>query len=1229
MTASVTSAAAGTDTSTEEVQPSFRFPASYAQQRLWFIDQLDPGLSTYNVPVALRIQGKLDPGAFKSTFQEIVNRHESLRTTFSGDDAEPQQVVWPTLELDLPLIDLQSLPESEREAEARTHALQDASLAFDLVRGPLLRLKLVRLDEQDHVLVVTLHHIICDAWSVAILIREVSALYAAFSTGKPSPLPALPLQYVDYTAWQRKWLQGDALNNQIEYWKRQLAGVGPLELPTDRPRPQAFSSRGGTEGARIAANLLGKIKELGRQQGATLFITLLAAFHALLYRYTGQHDVTVGSPIAGRRRPEMETLIGFFVNTLVLRADVSGNATFKELLQQVKETTLQAFAHQDVPFEKLVEILQPERDLSRPPLFQVMLVLQNVPPGALELAPAKLSPFSLGTQTAKFEFTLILAENNSELQCSLGYSSDLFDASTAQRMLEHFQKLLSSLVAGPHLRLGELLLLTENEKQTIEHWNRTGQSYPLECSVYQLFEQQVLQTPNELAVTYESERLTYAELNARSNQLAHYLRMHGVGPDERVGICMNRSLEMIVGLMGILKAGGAYIPLDPTYPQERLSYMLDNSGMRVLLTESALKDLLPTHSARTVTVDTAWKEISNCRTDSPGVQVLPENIAYVIYTSGSTGKPKGVALPHRAISNLIHWQVRSFEFPLKNTLQFTSLSFDVSVQEIFSTLIAGGILHLIDDDVRRDIPQLRHVIAQKQIERIFLPFVALDYLSKAYMEESSPECRLREVITAGEQLQITPAIQQLFRQNQDAVLVNHYGPSETHLATFYTLRGDSSNWPKLPPVGKGIANAQLHVLNAWLEPAPVGVSGELFIAGAGMARGYLNNPDLTAERFLPNPFSYKAGDRLYKTGDIVRWRKDGELEFLGRIDGQVKIRGYRIELGEIESVLRQHPSVEQAVVVVQQDESRQKRLIGYVVLRQQITSDELREAIQNRLPEYMVPSVFMVLKSIPLTPTGKTDRRALPAPVPETGEKETYVAPRTPTEQLLTQVWTDVLGRTQISMDDDFFALGGHSLLATQVISRIRKVFQIEVPLRRLFEAPTIAKLAKVIEQLAQPFTPADNAPLAHKKVATTIPLSYAQQRLWFIDQLTPGHAVYHIPAAVRILGPLDLQALQKTLDEIVRRHESLRTRFIAVDGEAMQVIDPPATLQLAPIDLSFVPATEREAKAKEIALEEIRAPFDLSRGPLFRVKLLRTADDNHVLVTTMHHIISDGWSIG
>jgi amino acid adenylation domain-containing protein len=1210
----------------------FSFPASFAQQRLWFIDQLEPNLPTYNVSGAARIRASLDAGILKKSFQEIVDRHETLRTTFMAEGGEPQQVIWEKSEVELPLSDLRSLPPEQREAEARRQVEEDVRRPFDLVRGPLLRLRLFQLDEQDHVVLMNVHHIVSDAWSLGVLMRELSALYTAFSAGKSSPLPSLPIQYVDYTAWQREWLQGEVLEKQIRYWQRQLAGVSLLELLTDRPRPAVLTYRGKTQAVTISSILVDKLKELGRQQGATLYMTVLAAFQALLYRYSGQPDIAVGSPIAGRRRPEMELLIGFFVNTLVLRADISGNMSFVQLLQQVRETTLEAYAHQDVPFERLVEILQPGRDLSRSPLFQVMFVLQNVPPAALELGSAKLVSFPFGTGTAKFDLTFILTENNSELQGGLSYSTDLFDDDTVERMIEHFKKLLGGIVAEPHRRLAAIPLLTrEEEKQVVEQWNHTGKLYPQERWVHEMFAEQAIKSPHEVALTYGSRQWTYAELDQRSNQLAHYLIAQDVGPDERVGICMQRGPEMIVGLLGVVKAGGAYIPLDPAYPRARLEYMLENSAMRMLLTESGFSELLPHNATKKLLLDTAWPEISNCSRQSPRVQLSGENIAYVIYTSGSTGKPKGVALPHRALSNLIQWQMESFVFSLKNTLQFTSMSFDVSVQEIFSTLASGGVLHLIDDDMRKDISQLKHLMNDRRIERIFLPFVALDYLCKTYLEEDAPECTLREVITGGEQLQITPAIMQLFQRLRGAVLVNHYGPSETHVCNSYTLRGDSSQWPKLPAIGKPITNAQLYVLNEWMELTPLGVPGELFIAGAGMARGYLNNPDLTAERFVPNPFSHTAGDRLYKTGDIVRWRKDGELEFLGRIDGQVKIRGYRIELGEIETVLRQHPAVEQAVVIVREDELKQKQLIAYLVLRHQIAAPELREELQSRLPEYMVPSVFMVLEKIPLTPSGKTDRRALPLPqADQSPSKQSAIAPRTPTEELLAQIWTAVLGRTQISVDDDFFALGGHSLLATQVTARIRNVFKVDLPLRRLFEAPTISKLAKVVDQLTAASVSQKIPPLHPVPKDGPIPLSYAQRRLWFIDQLAPGQmTVYNIPASVRIVGPLNMQALQQALNEILRRHESLRTRFAVSEGEPRQIIAPPSNLEFPFLDLSSVPEEQREDEARKIALVEAQTPFDLELGPLFRVKMLRLSNDEHVLITNMHHIISDAWSIG
>lgn len=1216
------------DSAAAEAAAPFSYPASFAQQRLWFIDQLEPGLSTYNISSAIHIEGTIDVEVLRRSFQAIVDRHETLRTTFRGGSSEPEQVIWEHSAVELPVVSLAEVTAEKRESEARRLTEEESCKPFDLKSGPLLRVKLLRLSAQEYVLIVILHHIIADGWSLGVFMRELSLFYNAFDAHTAPLLPDLPVQYVDYTSWQREWLQEGVQEKQIEYWKKQLAGVSALDLPADRPRPPVLSYRGRNESVVIPAELTEKLIALGRQQGATLYMVLLAAMHALLYRYSGVDDIAIGSPIAGRRRPELEGLIGFFVNTMVLRAHVPGTMAFEQLLEQIKETTLQAYANQDVPFEKVVEIVQPERNLSRTPLFQVMLVLQNAPGGRLEFGSAKLESFPFGGFTAKFDLTWLLAEGDSGVQGVLGYATDLFEPATVRRMIDHYLMLMSAAADRPASAIGELPLMHEQEqRQILLEWNRTAQSFgPAQC-VHEMFEEQARRTPQQPAVVSAEGRLTYAELNEKAGRLARFLQMRGVRPEARVGICLGRGSEMIVALLGVLKAGAAYVPIDPAYPQARLQFMIENSGIEILLTRSEFADLLPRHAASPVYLDTESSAMEDCGSQLARVETSPENLAYVIYTSGSTGKPKGVAMPHGPLSNLIRWQMESFAASAANTLQFTSLSFDVSFQEIFSTLASGGVLYLISEESRKDFPELLRQIEAQRIERLFLPFVALDYLSRALAERPSQECPLLEVITAGEQLQITPAVMQLFESNPSSVLVNHYGPTETHVATAHRLDRDRGSWPALPPIGRPIANSRAYIMNAWMTPSPVGVPGELYLGGTTLARGYLNSPELTAERFVPNPFGEAFGARIYKTGDLARWKAGGELEFLGRIDSQVKVRGYRIEPGEIEAALLEHENVEQAVVVVR-EVAGQKQLVAYIVPRQPAPPNAIQEALQRRLPEYMVPSIFVSLTALPLTPSGKIDRRSLPQPVLE-GDSESHVAPQTVTEEKLARMWETLLGRKQISVDADFFASGGHSLLATQMVVRIRETFKVELPLRRIFEAPTITRLARVIEPLVQAGAGQKLPELVKVSRDRFIPLSYAQQRLWFIDQLTPGGSVYNVPAAVRIEGALNFGALQRALEEIVRRHESLRTTFTAVGNDPQQIIHGTSSIEMPLEDLAAVAEEEKESRATRLVEEEARRPFDLGRGPMMRVRLVRLSAQDHVLVVTMHHIVSDAWSIG
>ena len=1053
---------------------------SYSQERLWFINQLEPENVAYNAPAAVRIQGPIELEALERTLREIVRRHESLRTRFLSVNGEPQQIIDSSLAVELPVIELSHLPDLEREVEAQRLAREEARQPFDLARGSVFRAKLLRLASQDHVLVFNMHHIVCDAWSVGVLVREVSAIYNSFIADQPSPLPELDVQYADFSAWQRELLGGPVLEKQLEYWKRKLSAAEPLILPTDRPRAGVLRADGATTRFTVPIELTESLKGLSRKQGATLYMILLAVFQSLLGRYSGQSDIAVGSPIAGRLRTETEGLIGVFINTLVLRTDLSGEPDSMELLRRVKETTLDAYAHQDVPFEKLVEVLLPQRDLTQMPLFQALFVFQNVPFRALELGAAKMLPFDIDNGAAQFEVSLMLEETSSGMDGSIAYNTDLFDAATISRMIEHYKMLLSGIVANPEQSIASLPLLTAKEKeQVVEEWNRTQVQYPLDRCLHEMFEEQVARTPRAIAVVDEHRQLSYEELNRRANQIAHYLRKLGVGPDVVVGVCMERSLEMVMGLVGVLKAGGAYMPLDPEYPAERLAYMMSDAQLNFLITQERLQDIFAGFTGSLICVDGhGGNVLEENDGNRDGSDVNPENLAYVLYTSGSTGRPKGVGMTQGPLCNLVRWQLMSSPGP-QRTLQFTPLTFDVSFQEIFVTLCSGGLLELIDNDTRRDPSELWKVIRKKKVERLFLPFIALQELAEAACGAEWESASLREVITAGEQLKVTPALQRFFDRLSVAILENQYGPTECHVVTAHRLQATSKEWPLLPPIGKPIANDQVYVLDENNTPLPIGVPGGLYLGGAGLARGYLNRPDLTAERFVPNPFSVRGGERMYRTGDRVRWRADGDLEFMGRLDDQVKIRGFRIELGEIEAALREHEAVRQAVVIARQDQTGDRRLVAYVVPEQEnensdngsrsaeLRISELRAHLLGKLPEYMVPSAYVQLEELPLNHNGKVDRKNLPQPDTYTPEQE-YVGPRSATEETLCRLWQEVLGRERVGIHDNFFKIGGHSLLAARVAARMRESFQLDIALRRMFEAPTIAQLAHVIDQTMQ-----------------------------------------------------------------------------------------------------------------------------------------------------------------
>ncbi len=1065
-------AALGSGTEKATLAPTRRerpqkLPLSFSQQRLWLIDQLDPGLFAYNIAAALRLQGVLDVDALQRSLGEIVRRHEVLRTTFSSVQGEAAQVIHPAAPFPLPQTSLVELPSEGAQARVRALALEDSERPFDLEKGPLIRGALLKLSDHEQVLLLNVHHVVSDGWSMGVLVGELKALYTAFSRGGASPLPELSLQFADYTLWQREQLSEAQLKAPLDYWRQKLGGPLPvLELATDRPRPAVPSFKGAAIPFTLPPALGQALEELALREGATLFMTLLAAFKVLLHRHTGQTDLVVGTPVANRTHRELEGLIGFFANTLPLRSHFEPGLSFRDLLAQVKETSLEAFAQQDVPFELLVEKLQPQRDPSRHPIFQTMFVLQNVPTPVLEQDGLRLEEIEVGFTAAKFDLLLSLEEGPCGLSGTLEYSSDLFDSGTAERMVARLRVLLEEIVQAPQRPLSELEILPKEEAHLQRvALNATQIDNGFEKPLHLLFEEQVLRTPTGIAVELDGVSLTYAELNARSNQLAHRLRAWGVGPDVCVGLFLDRSLEMAAGVLAVLKAGGAFVPLDPTYPSERLAFMVEDVGAPVVLTQAHLLPELPPHHARVFCLDTQGSELEGESTSNPTPLAGPEHLVYVIYTSGSTGRPKGVCLPHRAMTNLLQWHLRTLRRNAR-TAQLASLSFDASIHEMFAAWASGGTLVIVPEPLRRDVEGLAAFLGANAIEKIVVPVVILQQLAELFERRPEVLQGLREVMATGEQLVITQPIIRLFQQLKGCVLHNHYGPSETHVVTSFTLSATPQAWPAHPPVGKPIDNTECFVLDAALQLMPLGAVGELYLGGVGLARGYLNRPELTAERFVAHPFT--PGARLYRTGDLARYLPDGDLEFLGRIDHQVKIRGFRVELSEVEGALLLHPGVHQAVVLARTDDGAAARLVAYLVANAAPpSSSELRAHLLTKLPEYMVPSAFVVLPALRLTSNGKVDRRALPAPDAARPElASVFQSPSTDAERVVAGIWAELLGIERVGLRDSFFELGGHSLLATRVVAALRDIFQVELPLRALFTTPTVEGLVAELARL-------------------------------------------------------------------------------------------------------------------------------------------------------------------
>jgi len=1220
----------------EPVSRTGNLPLSFAQARLWFLDKLQPDSAFYNIPIVWRFSGQLNVAALQSSLNEIICRHEALRTNFVTQEDQPVQVIASTLSLKLEIVDLLHVPQGEREVEMQRLVTTEAVQPFDLEREPLVRATLLQLGSTESVFVLTAHHTIFDGWSTGVFVQELATLYTAFSTNTPPKkvfeLPELPLQYADFAVWQRQWFQQEGLA-QLSYWKQQLEGAPTLlELPTDRPRPPIQTNRGGHQRFILSLELSEAIANLGKRAGATPFMTFFAAFVTLLYRYTGEKDIVVGTPVAGRNQPEIEGIIGLFVNTLVLRTDLSGNPSFEELLIMVREVALEAYAHQDLPFEKLVDALQPARSLSHLPLFQVMFDLQNVPIPSLDLPEITVSSFPVETGTAKFDLALSIENTASELITEWEYNSDLFDDSTIARMAKNFQTLVTGIVANPQQPISQLPLLTEIEQhQLLVEWNNTQVDYPLDKCIHQLFEEQVERNPDALAVEYEGEYLTYGELNARANQLAHYLQKLGVVPEVLVGICVERSPLMLIALWGILKAGGAYVPLDPAYPSDRLAYMLNDSQAQVLLTQKQLVDSLPNTGLQVIYLDTDWELIGTHSEKNPQTEVKANNLAYVIYTSGSTGKPKGVMIEHRSLVNFT--QSARDEYGINDrdrVLQAASISFDSAGEEIYPCLISGATLVLRTAEMLSSVSTFLEKCWEWKLTVLILVTAYWNQLTSelASTNQTLPTS-VRLFATGGEKL--LPEKLKLWHSCMDErsrvhnlkeppLLINGYGATEaTIFTTLYNLSQlviEDTRPQQL--IGRAIGNAQTYILDSELQLVPIGVPGELHIGGVGLARGYLNRPDLTAAKFILHPFNKL--ERLYKTGDLARYLSDGNIEFLGRIDNQVKVRGFRIELEEIESVLITHPQVSEAVVIDSEDIPGSKRLVAYIVTRANSEiKNRLRSFLKQKLPDYMIPSAFVILDALPLTPNGKIDRRGLPKPDTARHELEKdIVAPRTEPEEILAKIWREVLHLEQVGIHDNFFELGGDSILSIQILFKAKQA-GLQLTAKQIFQHQTIAELAAVTN-----FTQTVTA--EQGLVSGTSPLTPIQR--WFFAQNLPEPYHFNQSLLLEVPPKLEPSLLSAVVQQLLVHHDALRLRFVQSDSGWEQINATPGdTIPFCYVDLSTIPEAEQPAAIATTATS-LQVSLDLTSGPIMRVALFALGTDKPSrLLIVIHHLAVDGVS--
>jgi len=1210
------------------------WPLSFAQQRLWFLYVIEPTSIAYLLPSAMQLDGMLNMQVLEQSLQEMVRRHEGLRTTFEVQSGQPVQVIHPAGEFTLPLVDLRGLTDEACAFYADQLAEQERQRPCDLSRGPLLRVWLLRKRDTEHLLLITMHHIISDAWSGEIFYRELTILYLAFSEGKPSPLIPLSIQYVDFTLWQQQWLQGSVLEQQMAYWREQLAGMSPLDLPTDHPRSSSRTYRGALHKLLLPVSLQESLLSLSRQEQVTLFMLLLAAFQILLANYSGQQDISVGTAVAGRTHKDLEGLIGFFINILVLRTQVSGHLSFVQLLGQVREMALGAYAHQDVPFERLVEVLQPERDFIKTPLLQAMFTLQQstLPSSQVESSARDQMSLSVekiqGTHAiAKFDLTLRMTGGPQGFVCAVEYNTDIFTTMTIQRLLQHWQTLLEGIVEAPQTLISRLSLLSEAErKQLMAFSQESRQELPVECCLHRLISAQVQRSPDAIALLSQEEQLSYAALERQANRLAHWLlAVENIQPEERIGVCLTRGSRSLISWLAILKAGGVTVPLEADHPPVRLARMLADAQIRLVLSSTAL-------FARTLEACTAWhvrvgdpQESDLCKQSeqAPRDIVQPGQLAYIMYTSGSTGEPKGVMVIHEAISNRLLWGIHTIRLhPEDRVLQVAGSGFDIAWWEWCGALLSGATVVVSGEQGARESLELLTWMGESQVTVAhFVPAVL-----RVLLEQDWRGCESLRCLLYGGDVSGVALVKRVREVLGNVELQHYYGPTEASInALWWNCRQDE----EIVPIGRPISNLRVVVLDRWGGLVPVGTRGEIYLGGIGLARGYQGRSQETAERFVPDGSGDGNGERLYRTGDLGKYREDGTIIYLGRIDEQVKIRGHRIEPGEIEGVLEMYESVRGSAVKVWEREGEEKMIVAYVVAMQgeEVKEEGLREFLRERLPDYMQPWRIEQVESLPLTANGKVDYRGLPLPasLEEEAEEE-----RTGTqiEELVGQIVQEVLRKERIGLQQDFFDAGGHSLLATQVVSRLRSVLGVDLAVRVVFEAPTVAELAERIEQEMRGGYQMKMPPLLPAgRGKQPLPASFAQQRVWFLEQLEADSTAYLISSTRHLQGRLGFAALLKSLQELVRRHEVLRTTFEFQEKQLIQVIHPAGVFRFPVVDLQRITGEESRQQMGRLVKQEKQRPCNLQHGPLLRVWLLRAGREEHVLLFTMHHIISDGWS--